>query len=334
MIYISGFVICGIIIFFAGRKLAFLGDQLADITGMGKGWVGLIILASITSLPELMVGVSSSAIVESADLAVGDILGSCAFNLGILAMLDAFVPKHKPLFGLASQNNILAAGLSIILMGMVGMALYLPAEIVIITGIGLASVSFIIIYFFSVWLIYKFGSQKEVKQLELPLQQEYKEKLPLETKLLPFIVFALIITIAAILLPFFTSRIADDMGLDKTFAGTLFLAISTSLPEISVSVAAVKIGAIDLAVGNLLGSNLFNILILAIDDFFYTKGYLLKDASDVNILSCLATIIMTAIAIIGLTYRLETKRYWLAWDALLIFGIYIVNAIALYILTL
>ena len=95
MLFVAGFLLCAVIIFFAGKKLSRYGDMLSEKTGLSKGWVGLILMASVTSLPELMVGISSSAIVQSADLAVGDILGSRAFNLGILAMLDAFVPKRE-----------------------------------------------------------------------------------------------------------------------------------------------------------------------------------------------------------------------------------------------
>jgi cation:H+ antiporter len=89
-------------------------------------------------------------------------------------------------------------------------------------------------------------------------------------------------------------------------------------------------GSLDLAVGNLLGSNLFNILILAIDDIFYTKGFILKDASPNNIISVFSAILMTAVAIIGLSFRTKGKRFLLAWDAALIFFIYIVNLILLY----
>src|SRR5687767_7432549 len=75
-----GFLVCAAIIFLAGRKLSFYGERIAEKTGLGKAWIGLILMASVTSMPELMVGISSTAIVGSADLAVGDILGSCIFN--------------------------------------------------------------------------------------------------------------------------------------------------------------------------------------------------------------------------------------------------------------
>ena len=146
---ITGFFFCAVIIFFAGRKLSVYGDLLAEKTGLSKGWVGLILMASVTSLPELIVGISSSAIVKSADLAVGDILGSCGVNLGILALLDAFIPKRKPLFGTASANHILNAALGIVLLTFVGFALFLPNDFLVMPWIGLTSVIFVIVYFIS-----------------------------------------------------------------------------------------------------------------------------------------------------------------------------------------
>ena len=71
---VFGFLTCAILIFFAGKKLSYYGDLIAEMTGLGKAWIGLILMASVTSLPELMVGISSSAIVKDANLAAGDVL--------------------------------------------------------------------------------------------------------------------------------------------------------------------------------------------------------------------------------------------------------------------
>jgi cation:H+ antiporter len=112
--------------------------------------------------------------------------------------------------------------------------------------------------------------------------------------------------------------------------GTLLLAASTSLPELAVSAAAVRMGSIDMAVGNLLGSNVFNILILALDDVFYTKGVLLADASPVHLVSVLCTLMMSAVLTVGLQFHPVGKRFLLAWDALVILLIYAGNVLLLY----
>ena len=328
MLYIGGFLVCATVIFFAGRKLSYYGDLLAEKTGMSKGWVGLILMASVTSLPELMVGISSSAIVESADLATGDILGSCAFNLGILAMLDAFMPRDRPLFGFASQHHMLNAALGIILMSLVGFALFLPGDLVVTPWIGFFSILFIVVYLISIRVIYL--NEQKLKADGPELSSQHVPLVSLRFIVTRYIAFALVIIAAALALPFFAEHIAEMTGLGKSFVGTFFLAVSTSLPEIAVSIAAVRMGSIDLSVGNLLGSNIFNVLILAIDDMFYRKGFLLKDASEFHLISVFSTILMSAVVIIGLSYRSNGKRYMLAIDAAVIFLIYFINLLFLY----
>ncbi|MBK8142896.1 MAG: sodium:calcium antiporter [Chitinophagaceae bacterium] len=314
--------------FFTGKKLSRYGHMLSEKTGLSKGWVGLILMASVTSLPELMVGISSSAIVQSADLAVGDILGSCAFNLGILAMLDAFVPKRRPLLGVASPSHMLNAGLGIILLTLVGFAFFL-SDYALTPWLAVSSLTFVVVYLIAVRIIYQ-NEKNNKEEGNNNIISEKVRNTTLRIIILNYSVFAGIIIVAALSLPYFADHIAELTGLGKSFVGTFFLAASTSLPEIAVSIAAVRIGSVDLSVGNLLGSNIFNILILALDDMVYTKGFILQDASDFHLLSVLSTIVMSAIVIIGLSYRAKGKRFWLAWDAAIIFIVYIINLILLY----
>ena len=323
---LAGFAVCATIIFFAGKRLSHYGDLVPEITGMGKAWIGLILLAAVTSLPELMVGISSTTIVQSADLAVGDILGSCAFNLGILSLMDVFTPKHRPLFGSVSQSHILAASFGMILIAMAGLGLFLQQDIVLTPSIGLSSIAFGVMYFVAMKTIYNY--QKAHPALEEEGQIDHI--LTLRQVILRYTFFALVIIVAALALPHFAEQIAEATGLGKSFVGTLFLAISTSLPEIAVSLAAIRMGSPDLAVGNLLGSNIFNVFILFIDDLFYTKGLLLKDASDVNQVSVFFVLLMSAVAIIGFIFPSRVKKIFLAWDTLIIFLLYVVNMVLLY----
>jgi cation:H+ antiporter len=134
---------------------------------------------------------------------------------------------------------------------------------------------------------------------------------------------------AAVFLPKIGEEIASQTGLSRTFVGTLFIAFSTSLPEVVVAVTALRLNAADMAVGNIFGSNMFNMAILAIDDIAYTKGSLLLIAAPEHIISVVAAITMTAIATAGITYRIRAKRLLVSWDSLGILGTYIV---ALYVL--
>lgn len=325
---IIGFSVCALVIFYCGTKLSHYGDKIAELTGMSKAWFGLIMMASVTSLPELFVGISSASIVESADFAVGDVLGSCVFNLAILSLLDVF-SKNTTLFSSASQSHVLAGALGIVLFSFVGIDLFLPYDFQITNWIGISSIIFIVIYLISIKLVYQYDKDHVVSSA--PSQSYTTENKPALKKVILFYsINALFVIGAALLLPHFAEEIANQTRLQKSFIGTLLLAASTSLPEVAVSLAAIRLGAIDMAVGNLMGSNLFNIFILAIDDFFYTNGKLLADASETNIISVFSVITMTAIAIIGLTYRSKNKPFLLAWDTLLILIMYILNMLLLY----
>jgi cation:H+ antiporter len=326
-IALFAFLICGSIIFIAGKKLSYYGDLLAEKTGMGKAWLGLILMSAVTSLPELMVGISSAAIVKSADLAVGDILGSCAFNLGILSLMDAIGGKKNPILSQVSQNHVLAASLGIILIAMTGMGMYIDKDIILTPSLGITSLSFAVIYLISLRIIYGFNKKNQTVE-----NIHNTNELPSLKKIIQnYALYASIIIVSALALPQFAEVIAHETGLGKSFVGTLFLAISTSLPEIAVSIAAVRLGAADIAVGNLLGSNIFNIFILFLDDLFYTNGHILKDAHPSNLISVISVIMMSAVAVIGLTYKLGVKRFILAWDTFAIFILWVFNMTLLYL---
>lgn len=145
-----------------------------------------------------------------------------------------------------------------------------------------------------------------------------------------YLLNALVVIAAAVALPGIGAGIARMTGLGQTFVGNIFIAVATSLHEVVVSLAAVRMGAIDLAIGNLLGSNLFNISILAVDDLFYLTGPILSHAQGSHIVSSLAAISMTAIMIVGLTYRSEKKLLFLAWDSMGVLLLYLSYVMLLY----
>ena len=81
------FAACAAVICYAGAKLSYYGDIIAEKTGLGRTWIGVVLMASVTSLPELITGVSSVALADVPDIAAGDVLGSCMFNILIIALL-------------------------------------------------------------------------------------------------------------------------------------------------------------------------------------------------------------------------------------------------------
>ncbi len=330
-----GFLFCALLILFSGSRLSRYGERIAELTGWSRAWLGMVLMASVTSLPELFVGIGAAGFMGNADLAVGDVLGSCVFNLAILSLLDALykgtaVAKKQAVLGQAAPSHVLAASLGIILLALVGMGIHLPGSFMLGGWIGAFSIVFIAVYLLAIRILHSREQVGTVDPATTPTDPASDGKPTMRQTLKWYAIHALVVIGAALALPHFAEEIAIASGLGATFIGTLLLAASTSLPEVAVSVSALRMGSLDMAVGNLLGSNLFNIFILAMDDLVYPKGSLLDDASETHIVSVFSTIIMSAIVIVGLTFRGSRKRFVLAWDTLLILVVYIVNMILLY----
>ena len=331
MLFWIEFIVCTLVIVYSGTRLAKYGDIIAEKTGLGRAWIGLVLMASVTSLPELVTGISSVTYAGVPDIAVGDVLGSCVFNMLILAILDA-LHRPMPIATKAHQGHVLSAAFGLLLLNIVCVSMFLRENISPIGWLGSYSLLFIVIYLIAMRLVFTYEKRKIAEFLkELAEELQYKD-VSMKTAVLHYGMNALIVVIAAMFLPKIGEGIAESTGLGQTFVGNIFIAVSTSLPEVVVSIAAVRMEAIDLAIGNLFGSNIFNIFILALDDIFFLKGPLLSYASPNHIISALSAIAMTTIAIIGLTYRAEKKRLFVAWDSLCILMVYLVNLMLLYML--
>lgn len=328
MLLWPGFLLCTLLIVYSGSKLSKYGDVIAEKTGLSRTWVGLVLIASVTSLPELVTGISSVTYAGTPDIAVGDILGSCVFNMLILAILDA-VYRPMPISTKAHQGHILSAGFGLLLIALVTMSLFAGVAIDPIGWIGPYTLLIIVIYFIAMRTLFYYEKRKIAAYIKETVELRY-EDITTRTAVIHYSINAMVVVIAAVFLPEIGKGIAETTGLGQTFTGNIFIAISTSLPEVVVSMAALRIDAVDLAIGNLFGSNIFNIFILAIDDIFFIKGPILSFTNPNHIISALSAITMISIAIIGLTYRSTKKPLFLAWDSLGILLVYIINLMLLY----
>jgi cation:H+ antiporter len=325
------FIICTSMIFFSGTKLAKYGDIIAEKTGLGGAWIGLVLMASVTSLPELVTGVSSVTFAGVPDIAAGDVLGSCAFNLMLLAFLDAS-HRIRPLSVRAHHGQTLSAGFGIFLLAIAVTGLFMGDRIPSIGWVGLYTPLIIVIYLIAIRSIYFYEKNQMAALIKEAAVELQYQKISTKKAVTNYCLHGTVVVVAAIFLPGIGESIAETTGLGQTFVGNIFIAMSTSLPEVVVSIAAVKLGAINLAVGNLFGSNIFNMLILAIDDILFTKGPLLSFVNQSHSISGLTAIAMTSIAIIGLTYRAEKKKMLPAWDSVGIALMFFINIILLYLL--
>lgn len=323
------YLACGAAILVAGTYLSKYGDAVAEATGLGRTWIGVILMASVTSLPELITGMSSVAVFAVPNIAVGDILGSCMFNLLLLALVDALC-RARSASSQAEPGHVLSAALGGLLLGLVALSIVADPHLPTIGWVGVTSLLAIALYGVAMRLIYQHERRHEVPVIAHVDGQQGARK-GTRAIFLWFALNAAVIVVVATYLPHVGAQLASVTGLGTTFVGNLFIATSTSLPEVVVSIAAVRMGAIDLAYGNLLGSNLINVAILGVDDVFFRPGVLLVDITHAQLLIAIAAMTMSAIVVIGLVYRAEKKRWPLAWDAIGLVAVYIAALLLLHV---
>lgn len=316
------------LIVFSGIKLTRYGDIISEKTGLSRLWLGMVLMAGVTSLPELATGLSAVS-ADLPDIAAGNIFGSCVFNVFILGILDT-LSRKVPLSLKINQGNILTAGMSVLLLGGVSLSLFLGDKLPGLGWIGLYTPLIAWGYLGTMRMAFKF-ERKRSPSLSERDKERPASRMTLRAAVGRYTLYAAMVVGAAIFLPSIAEGLAEMTGLGRTFIGNTFVAISTSLPELTVSFASLRIGAVDMAVGNIFGSNIFNIFILAIEDVFYFKGPLLSFVESQNMIPAVLAMAMTGLAIAGLIYNSEKKRFLWAWDSLGIILIFFANLFLLYV---
>ncbi|WP_139558148.1 sodium:calcium antiporter [Methylotetracoccus oryzae] len=327
------FIGCIVAIGLAGTRLSLYGDIIAEKTGLSGSWIGLVLLATATSLPELITGISSVTLANAPNITVGDVLGSCVFNLSILVVID-FLSRDESIYRRARQGHVLSAAYGIALISFVGANLLIDGKIVLPTlgHVGLYSPVIVLLYFAAMRSIFLYEREQMSDFVE-----DVTERYPavtLRAASLGYVVAGSIVAAAGVALPFVGADIAAMMGWSNSFVGTLLVAATTSLPELAVTIGALRLGAIDMAIANLLGSNLFDIVIIAIDDVAFLPGPILSHVSPIHGVSALSAVIMSSLAIVGLFGRTGNRVFGtVGWVSLGLFAIYVLNSLGLYLLS-
>ena len=309
------FLVTALVIVGAGTLLTQCADLIAERTGLGRLLIGSILLAGATSLPELTVDISA---VRSGwvDLAAGDLMGSSLFNLMILAILDLSTISRGRMLSRLAAGHALSGNFSAALTMLVGLCLMTQpvsaaGEILDISyGIWLVVLG----YLMGVRLVY-FDQRFSAAQAEPALEEKARGGL-----MKPALGFAAAATLIVIVGPYLSeaaAKIADLSGLGKTFVGTTLVAFSTSLPELVASIVALRMGAHDLAIGNVFGSNAFNMILLAPLDLVH-DGPLLSAISTSHVITCQATVLATMVAVLGQLYQVEKRKRLIEPDATLV----------------
>lgn len=310
------FAACAGLIGAAGYQLSRYGDAIAQRTGLSGSWIGLTLVASVTSLPELATGITSVTLANTPNLAVGNALGSCVLNLVFLVVIDLLY-RPAPVWTRAAHGHVLAGAFGVVLLGFLLLGLLmgqLGATASASTGAGTASQRsvglltpvILLLYLVAMRTVFAYERSHPAAPPAdtVPPTNNAAPTLPsLRQAATRFAMAAAIVVGAGMWLPFVAVNLATTMGWNRSFVGSLFVALVTTLPELAVTLSALRLGALDMALGNLLGSNLFNMAIVGIDDLFYRPGDLLAHVSPVHAITAASAVVMTGLAVVGLFFR-------------------------------
>lgn len=319
------FIIAAAIVVFCGYKICVYAEQIAQITRIGRTFIGLILLAVVTSLPELAVALSAIKI-QAFDLALGDLFGSNLFNLTIIGFIFlVFIRKPKLLT--FDPVHVMSAGIGVLLICLAAIGIIFYNLINPDVGysnflLDVETALILAVYIFGAYLIYR----SEKGEINEPPKVGSCGRKNSSGVWLQFLIYSAVLVAAAIYL----SRLGDEIAriplkgvaLGGTFVGSLFIAITTSLPEVTVAISAVKLGLFDMALGNIFGSNMFNMGIIAITDLALGRKVILSCVASLHLFTILFVVISTALILVGLVYRSRKKTAGLAWDSAAILFIY------------
>ena len=323
------FAFCGALIAMAGPVLTHYGDVIARLTGLSRTWIGLVLLATATSLPELFTGISAVTVAAAPNIAVGDALGSCVFNLVMLVLLDE-LSREEPMYRRIDQGHILTAGFGVILIGAAGALVLLSRDGLNFQFLHISIYTPFIIVLYLVAMRAAFVYERRAPRPPDMIKSD--PDMTLSRALIRYGLAAAVVAAAGSWLPFIGRDIAEVMGWQTSFVGTLLIAGATSLPELVVAISALRLGAVDMAIGNLLGSNLFDVLILAADDIAYRDGPLLSSVSPAHAISAFAAVIMSGIFIVAMLFKPETRvRGTIGWVSLALLLVYLFSSYAIYL---
>ena len=321
------FIINALIIVVAGARLTNSTELISRRLGLGVIWGGFFLLPLVTSLPELVTSLRA-AVIDTPDLAVGNLLGSNLFNLSIIAIIDLF-QRRGTILGKAKKNHVMTASCGLLMIGFTGLAIIFPFELQV-SGVGFDTFILLFLYIIGSFLI---SSYERKDQQNLINNHQKAKAISGERTVIAvvgFILAGILIVFAGVNLADTAEMIARETGLGQTFVGTLFLAVSTSLPEVVTAVTAVRRGLFNMAIANVFGANYFNLVILFFADIAYAGGPLLSAVSKSHLVTSFLVVKITSMAVFGLVFRTSRRIAGLGYDSIAIVIGYLVSLLFLY----
>jgi cation:H+ antiporter len=315
---IAAFALLAALVFASASRLAKDADAIADTTGLGRVWIGSVLLAASTSLPELITDVSA-AVLGAIDIGVGDLFGSTLANMLILAALDIAYARRRLLHSVA-LDHVLVGGLAIALTALAAVAIS-ARGLFSLGPVGVESLAIFALYLFGMHAVYR--AIAIVPSPPTQLQLGATRSKVLTAGIRSFALGTAGLLIVAPLLVIAARAVAIEGGQSETLVGTTLVGLTTSFPEIAATVAAARLGAFDLAVGNIFGSNAFNMCIILAMDLAYGGGPVLAAASAQHSLSGQMAVLTLALGVMGILARANRRIAVVRVESWLIVAVYL-----------
>ncbi len=332
------FAVSAVAVWIAGTKVARYADTIAVKTGIGHVAVGLVLLGGVTSLPEVAISIFS-AMAENPTLAVNNLLGGIAMQRAILAGVDGFIGREALTVIAASPVLLLQAALGTLVLIVVAAAVSIGDTPVF--NIGAWSWALLALYIFSIWIISNStGRHPWIAQGAKPLAAEQNDTRqdPSADRnggaLKPVIAKTVAAAIVILAAGFFLSRTADAIavqtGLGLSFVGAVLLAFSTSLPELSTVISSMRLRQYEMAISDVLGTNLFNVALIFLVDAVYLGKPVLNEVSKFSLVASLLGATLTTIYLIGLIERRNRTIGRMGIDSFVTLVVYFAGLFVLY----
>lgn len=332
VVNIGIFVAAATVVWFSGSRLAGAVDSIAEITGIGRAALGMILLGGVTALPELSVAVTST-LQQTPLLSVNNLLGSVSANLVILALADAFIVRGALTSMLPSSSVLLQGVLGITLLSVAAGATFVAGWAFL--GLGAWTWLLVGIYAGSIWLVTRTRSA-DAWSPSAPggpeRKTETRESAPssLKRELRRTVIAALGILVAGYLLATTGDEISARTQLGTSFFGAVFLSLATSLPEVSTVFGAVRLRRYEMAISDVLGANIFNVAAIAVVDALHRGGPIMELAGRQAGFVALLGLACTAIFLVGMLERRDRTILRMGYDSALVISTYIAGLLVLF----
>jgi cation:H+ antiporter len=323
-------------IWMAGTRLSYLIDAIAEQTNIARAFMGLVFLATATELPEMVTTITAAS-AGNGKLAINNMFGGMMLQLAVLAIAEMFIIKGT-LSSMPRNTAVVVAGLLIIPSLSLLLLLSFTGDFALVAHMGVGSVLIAILYVLSMFILWKIEDRNTWSPVDLPNEQiSHGEKrrnryddLPLRKLIIYSIIAGLIILFSGVFVVQVAETLAVQTGLGSSFIGVSLLALTTSMPELSTSIAAIRVKAYTMAIANIFGSNLIMTFLIFPVDLFFLEGPILDHIDLSASIALVSGIFLTAIYCIGLLTRPKVRIFGMGIDSMLVLFFYVISLIILY----